>query len=150
MDFSQFLVSNPDIPNIKEIKGKIPASESKPKIKPEEKKKEEKVKKENKKEPKNDKPKKSKVIDIKSVFKQTSVLEPKEDLQIQLQQNFKRGDFVKIIRLEGSNLNVYKGYFGEIKEYIQRSDSAYIILEAMSYPRPIKFPLGHFVHRTKF
>lgn len=147
MDFSQFLVSNPEIPNVKEIKGKIPVSD-KPK-------KEDKLDKP-KKEDKPDKPKKTpktndksntenkqkkeKVIDVKSVFKQQQILEEREV--------FKRGDFVKIIRLEDSPLNVYKGYFGEIKEYIQRSDSAYIVLEAMAYPRRIKFPLGHFVRRN--
>ena len=57
---------------------------------------------------------------------------------------------ISIIGLKNSNLNIYKGYFGQIKEYRQISNSAYVILEAMNYPIPINFPAGHLVHRTKF
>jgi hypothetical protein len=141
MDFSQFLVNNPEIPTIKEIKGKIKepekdANKEKEKVKPVKKEKEPKIKKE-------------KIVDLKSVFKNPEQLEkPNKVINDDTPEiNFKRGDFVKIIRLEGSPLNVYKGYYGEIKEYIYRSDSAYIVLEAMAYPRRIKFPLGHFKHR---
>lgn len=140
MDFSQFLVNNPDIPNnVKAIKGKIQPSE-----------KDKDANKDKPKQVKKDpKPKKEKVVDLKSVFKNTEQIEEKhiKNLPEIPQQEFKRGDFVQIIRLEGSPLNVYKGYYGEIKEYIYRSDSAYIVLEAMAYPKRIKFPLGHFKHR---
>lgn len=145
MDFSQFLVNNPDIPtNVKAIKGKIQPSEKD--VDTDTNKKKETDKKPIKKEPK---PKKEKVVDLKSVFKNPEQIEEKsvKNLPEYSQPEFKRGDFVKIIRLEGSPLNVYKGYYGEIKEYIYRSDSAYIVLEAMAYPKRIKFPLGHFTHR---
>lgn len=142
MDFSQFLVNNPEIPNVKVIKNeseKDQDNEKKNKPKP------------IKKEPK---PKKEKVVDLKSVFKNSEQIEnkptketTKENVREYQEVEFKRGDFVKIIRLEDSPLNVYKGYNGEIKEYIYRSNSAYIVLEAMGYPRRIKFPLGHFKHR---
>jgi len=143
MDFSQFLVNNPEIPNVKAIKTK-------------ESEKEQDNERKNKPKPikKEPKPKKDKVIDLKSVFKNTEQIEnkltketTKENVPEYQDVEFKRGDLVKIIRLEGSPLNVYKGYNGEIKEYIYRSDSAYIVLEAMTYPRRIKFPLGHFKHR---
>jgi|LakMenEpi03Aug12_release.lakeMendotaPanAssembly.Ray.scaffolds.fasta_scaffold179309_3 hypothetical protein len=66
------------------------------------------------------------------------------------QQQFKRGHYVIIQQLENSYLNIYKGYFGEIKDYRIIDESAYVILEAMNYPIPIKFPTEHLVHRTKF
>lgn len=145
MDFSQFLVDNPEIPNVKEIKRKVNESE-----------KDQDNERKNKPKPikKEPKPKKDKVVDLKSVFKNPEQIENKptkenkrEHIREHQEVDFKRGDFVRIIRLEGSPLNVYKGYNGEIKEYIYRSDSAYIVLEAMAYPRRIKFPLGHFKHR---
>jgi transcription antitermination factor NusG len=143
MDFSQFLVNNPEIPNVKAIKTK------------ESEKEQDNNERKNKPKPIKKEPKpKDKVIDLKSVFKNTEQIEnkltketTKENVPEYQDVEFKRGDFVKIIRLEGSPLNVYKGYNGEIKEYIYRSDSAYIVLEAMTYPRRIKFPLGHFKHR---
>lgn len=141
MDFSQFLVQNPDIPNdVKEITPKTIKQNytltDKTTI---ELKKPNKQTESNYKKVKKDKHTKDKPI----------IVQPHIHIEEQQpQKEFKKGDFVIIKGVPNSSLNVYKGYFGEIKEYIQRTESAYIILEAMNYPRKIKFPIGHFVHRT--
>lgn len=133
MDFSQFLVNNSETksepnnaPKIINPKSTTPKEQKEPK--------------ENK--PRKEKKTKDKIINLKPDLSFQEKEEP--------QRNFKKGDFVIIQRMEGSPLNVYKGYFGEIKEYKYNNDIAYIILEAMNNPRRIQFPLGHFVHRTKF
>ena len=60
-------------------------------------------------------------------------------------KNIKRGDFVKIIYLKNSNLNIYKGYVGDVKEYIKDQDSAIIFLHAISSSNNIRFPIEHFI-----
>lgn len=140
MNFSQFLVQNPEVP--------LPLTKpNKPT--------EQDIKKEKGKE-------KEKDIDTKPTDKEpnkkfndrTFGTKPKTFIEEQdssyQPQKFKRGDFVIIQRLENSNLNVYKGYYGQIKECRLLTDSAYVILEAMNHPRPISFPIGHLIHRTNF
>lgn len=143
MDFSQFLVQNPDIPNdVKEITPKT----IKPNYTLTDKTTIDIKEQKDKKDKKDKKEKKDKVKPTKD---KRIIVQPSIHIEEQApQKEFKRGDFVIIRGVPNSSLNVYKGYFGEIKEYIQRTESAYIVLEAMSYPRRIKFPLGHFVHRT--
>ena len=63
------------------------------------------------------------------------------------QNSFKKGDFIVIIGVENSPLNIYKGYFGEIIYFIYRNNSAYIILEGINNSNPLQFPFGHFKHR---
>lgn len=63
-------------------------------------------------------------------------------------EKFKKDDFVRIKYLKDSNLNIYKGYNGEIKQYIKDSSEAMIILEALPYPRVISFPIKHFYKLT--
>lgn len=60
-------------------------------------------------------------------------------------KNIKRGDFVKIIYLKNSNLNIYKGYVGDIREYRKDQDSAIIFLHAISSNNKIRFPIEHFI-----
>jgi hypothetical protein len=60
-------------------------------------------------------------------------------------KNIKRGDFVKIIYLKNSSLNIYKGYVGDIREYRKDQDSAIIFLHAISSNNAIRFPIEHFV-----
>lgn len=60
-------------------------------------------------------------------------------------KNIKRGDFVKIIYLKNSNLNIYKGYVGDIREYRKDQDSAIIFLHAISSSNKIRFPIEHFI-----
>ena len=57
---------------------------------------------------------------------------------------YKKGDFVRIIYLENSPLNYYKGYNGEIKTYAFGCDHANIMLEAINSSMFIKFPINHF------
>lgn len=147
MNFSQFLVQNPELPlpkpntsteqDIKKEKGK----ETKKEIdtKPTDI-KEEAVKLE--KEP-------NKKFNDRTFGTKPKTFIEEQDSSYQ-PQKFKRGDFVIIQRLENSNLNVYKGYYGQIKECRLLTDSAYVILEAMNHPRPISFPIGHLIHRTNF
>jgi hypothetical protein len=60
-------------------------------------------------------------------------------------KNIKRGDFIKIIYLENSNLNSYKGYIGEIRDYRNDQESAVIFLHGISSNNAIKFPIQHFI-----
>jgi transcription antitermination factor NusG len=60
---------------------------------------------------------------------------------------FKRGDLVRIIRLENSYLNVYKGYNGEIKVYRKGNKTASLFLETRNNANFIVFPIEHFVRR---
>lgn len=134
MDFSQFLVQNPEIPtNIKPLTPR-PTNVIKPK---------------QTKETTNEQKTKGKIKEKSKQTKEKQINIQPIDIELkEPQREFKRGEFVIIQGVPNSNLNVYKGYFGEIKEYIPRSESAYIVLEAMNYPKPIKFPFGHFKHRT--
>lgn len=59
--------------------------------------------------------------------------------------NIKRGDYVKIIGLPNSNLNSYKGYIGEIKDYKQDQDFALVFLHGITALSIIKFPLKHLI-----
>ena len=59
--------------------------------------------------------------------------------------NIKRGDYVKIIGLPNSNLNSYKGYIGEIKDYKQDQDFALVFLHCITALSIIKFPLKHLI-----
>jgi hypothetical protein len=167
MDFSQFLLQNPDAVTVQELQARASVIEPKPVkdiTKNEISKKEVTKKQISKKEvtkkqiskkevTKNDVPKKQitkncpkqKNINVKSFFNQNNIPINQDDEQ---QLDFKKGDLVIIKYMPNSMLNVYKGYYGEIKEYIPREESAYIILEAMNHPRRIKFPLGHFMYRN--
>lgn len=60
-------------------------------------------------------------------------------------KNIKRGEFIKIIYQPNSNLNCYKGYIGEIKEYRKDQTHALVFLHAINSTQFIKFPLTHFV-----
>ena len=60
---------------------------------------------------------------------------------------FKKGDFVKIVYMKDSILNNYKGYNGEIRNYVRNSDVAYVTLEAINGSQSIKFPVKHFIKR---
>lgn len=141
MDFSQFLIQNPQVPLPKPNK---PTEQD--------------IKKKKETEKEIDTEKKEVVKTEKELNKKfkdrTFGTKPKtfiEEQEGQYQpQKFKRGDFVIIQRLENSPLNLYKGYFGQIKECRLLTNSAYVILEAINYPIPINFPNGHLVHRTKF
>jgi hypothetical protein len=57
---------------------------------------------------------------------------------------YKKGNFIRIIYLENSPLNHYKGYNGEIRMYTFGCDHANIMLEAINSNMFIKFPIKHF------
>jgi hypothetical protein len=59
--------------------------------------------------------------------------------------HYKKGDFIRIVQLENSPLNNYKGYNGEIRQYVKNAEHAYIVLEAINNSASIKFPIKHFV-----
>jgi ATP-dependent exoDNAse (exonuclease V) alpha subunit len=59
--------------------------------------------------------------------------------------NFRNGDRVRIIRSNKSNLNIYKGYIGEIRDYKKGQEFALVFLYAINYPTTVKFPVNHFV-----
>jgi CHAT domain-containing protein len=75
----------------------------------------------------------------------TTFITPQKTLQEQ--HSFKKGDFIVITGVENSPLNIYKGYFGEIKYLIPRNNSAYITFEAMNNSNALQIPFGHFKHR---
>ena len=69
---------------------------------------------------------------------------PQHEQQI-LHQNVKRGDFIRVIRMQNSDLNNYKGYFGEIRDYKKGQDYAMVTLHALNNFSSIKMPLEHFI-----
>jgi hypothetical protein len=97
------------------------------------------------KQTKNHPKKKKKNIHANSDGNKISFITPHKTLQEQ--HSFKKGDFIVIIGVENSHLNIYKGYFGEIKYLIPRNNSAYITFEAMNNSNSLQFPFGHFKHR---
>ena len=56
---------------------------------------------------------------------------------------FRKGDPIKVVRLENSILNQYKGYNGIIREYQKNNDSCMVTLEALNSGAAIKFPKKH-------
>jgi hypothetical protein len=58
---------------------------------------------------------------------------------------FKKGDTVRVIRLENSSLNHYKGYNGVIRDSQKDSASCMVLLEALNYGAAIKFPKTHLI-----
>lgn len=58
-------------------------------------------------------------------------------------KNIRKGDFVKVIKLENSELNHYKGYIGEIRDYKKDQSHALIFLHARNTNKYILFPLKH-------
>lgn len=62
--------------------------------------------------------------------------------------HFKRGDFVRVVRVPDSPLNIWKGYNGEIKDYVKGTEHAMVVLEALNAHSPIRFPINHLIKRT--
>lgn len=62
---------------------------------------------------------------------------------LSIYKNIRKGDFVKVIKLENSELNHYKGYIGEIRDYKKDQSHALIFLHARNTNNYILFPLKH-------
>lgn len=60
-------------------------------------------------------------------------------------RNIRKGTLVRIIRKPKSPHNIYKGYIGEVKEYVKNQDYAIIMLHALNTPKCFRFSLDHFV-----
>jgi hypothetical protein len=65
--------------------------------------------------------------------------------QVSVYKNIMKGDMVKIVRIEGSLLNSYKGYVGEIREYKRDQNTAVVFLHSISSNNRIRFPIDHFI-----
>lgn len=65
---------------------------------------------------------------------------------IDIYKNIRKGSMVKIIHVNNSILNSYKGYIGEIKNYKYGQDFALVFLHSIQHKCIIKFPLKHLMH----
>jgi hypothetical protein len=61
-----------------------------------------------------------------------------------LYENISKGTSIRVIGLEGSLLNVYKGYIGEVRDYRRGQDYALVTLMALNNGNLLKMPLEHF------
>lgn len=62
-----------------------------------------------------------------------------------MHDNINKGDYVRIIRQNGSLYNYYKGYVGEVKSYNKNSKTASICILGLPHIRTVQFPATHFV-----
>lgn len=62
---------------------------------------------------------------------------------LDIYKNLRKGNIVKVIRLENSELNYYKGYIGEVRDYKKDQNHALIFLHARNNNVVISFPLTH-------
>lgn len=101
-----------------------------------------------------DKSKKERVIDK---YKKEKLENAKKDQDLALnnkinqttfmkKEYFRKGDFVTIVRMENSNMNVYKGYKGEIYDYTKNSDYALVIIDCLN-ASPIRMHVNHLIKR---
>lgn len=59
------------------------------------------------------------------------------------QVQFRKGDTIRVVRLENSDINQYKGYNGTIKECQGQSAFCTVILDAVNSGAAIRFPKSH-------
>lgn len=70
----------------------------------------------------------------------------KENVPFDLEEiEFRKGETIKVVRLENSMLNVYKGYIGTIRDSQKEKDSCMVILDALNSGAAIKFSKKHLV-----
>lgn len=58
---------------------------------------------------------------------------------------FRKGETIKVVRLENSILNIYKGYIGTIRDSQKGSNICMVILDALNSGAAIRFPKTHLV-----
>ena len=98
--------------------------------------------------------------DTKTEFKKTNAYSKTKNIETPSQSNesqkthdtikrpyFRKGDFVTIIRMENSNMNVYKGYYGEIYDYTKNSDYASVMIDCLN-SIPIRIHVDHLIKRV--
>lgn len=56
---------------------------------------------------------------------------------------FIKGETIKVVRLENSILNQYKGYIGTIRDSQKGSDTCMVVLDALNSGAAIRFPKKH-------
>jgi len=56
---------------------------------------------------------------------------------------FRKGETIKVVRLENSILNQYKGYIGTIRDSQKGSDTCMVVLDALNSGAAIRFPKKH-------
>jgi len=61
-----------------------------------------------------------------------------------LYENIHRGTCIRVVYLNGSMMNVYKGYIGEVRDYRRGQDYALVTLSALNNRNLLKMPLEHF------
>ena len=76
---------------------------------------------------------------IQSTFKENTPLFNLEEVQ------FRKGETIKVVRLENSILNQYKGYIGTIRDARKGSDICMVVLDALNSGAAIRFPKTHLV-----
>jgi hypothetical protein len=69
-------------------------------------------------------------------------------IKIEPEIEFRRGEMCRIIRMEGSYLNSFKGYLAEIKEYKKGNKFALVILHAQNVCNKIKMPVKQLAKLT--
>jgi len=139
MDFSQFLIQHSDIQN--NVNKIIPKQSTPKQLIPKQ-----LIPKQSTSKQLIPKVKKTQIIPIKN----NDIIQPDTlpSNDIIGKGTFKKGDKIIMTGVENSPLNIYKGYYGEIKEYIYKHNATYILLDAILYLRPIKVPIGHFIKRN--
>lgn len=80
-------------------------------------------------------------------FDESCAKNPVEDVEDV--EDFRKGDFIKIVFLKDSPLNQYKGYYGEIRHYKKGCNSC-VLLEGMNSNVLISFPNKHFIKRNLY
>jgi len=84
-------------------------------------------------------------IDIDNISNENCI-ENSDENCIDTYKNIRKGSMVKIIYVENSLLNTYKGYNGEIKNFKSGQDFALVFLHGIQHKCIIKFPLKHLMH----
>jgi ribosomal protein L21E len=76
---------------------------------------------------------------------QNSVSVSKQLNSQDLYKNIRKGDLVVVVRKKNSPHNLYKGYVGEVREYIKNQNVALVMLHAPSSTKLLKLSIDHFV-----
>jgi hypothetical protein len=86
-------------------------------------------------------------LDQKTVINGRGIVSKKNDVPLfNLEEvQFRKGETIKVVRLENSILNQYKGYIGTIRDSQKSSDTCMVVLDALNSGASIRFPKKHLV-----